>query len=206
VVNKTLQKIYTKKIDIKKLVRVGGGMKLLQHQSRFLILALLVLGGIVAGCAPNANAQLVSPQLGAQLYAEEANQEVQAEPTPIPVVFAELSPEQVTAGLPPDFATLLAAADPARGETVALANGCGGCHNVDPAVVMTGPTWHELADHAANRQPGTSPANYIYTSIINPGAYLVPNYPGGVMPATYAATIPPEDMANLVAYLLTLHQ
>jgi mono/diheme cytochrome c family protein len=71
---------------------------------------------------------------------------------------------------------------------------------------MTGPTWHELADHAANRQPGTSPANYIYTSIVNPGAYIVPNYPSGVMPATYAETIPPEDLANLVAYLLTLHQ
>jgi cytochrome c2 len=102
------------------------------------------------------------------------------------VLFTELTPEQVTAGLPEDFATALAAADPSKGETVALTNGCVGCHSLDPAVQMTGPSWHNVADHAANRQPGVSPANYLYTSITNPGAYVVPNFPGGVMPQIYA--------------------
>jgi hypothetical protein len=181
-------------------------MKLLSRQSLGLLLIMLVVVVVIAGCAPNANAQLVSPQLGEQLYAEESNAEVVVEPTPAPLKFVELTPEQVTAGLPADFATALAAADPSKGATVALANGCGGCHNTDPAVTMTGPTWYQLADHASNRVPGTSPANYLYTSIVNPGAYVVPNYPNGVMPQVYGETIPAEDLANLVAYLLTLHE
>ncbi len=185
---------------------VGGRMKLLHRQSLSFMLILFALSVMVAGCAPNANAQLVSPQLGAQLYAEEANAVVAAEPTAAPVKFVELTPEQVTAGLPEEFAAALAAADPSQGEGVALTSGCVGCHSVDPAVTMTGPTWYQVADHAANRIPGTSPANYLYTSITNPGAYVVPNYPYGVMPAIYAETIPVEDLANLVAFLLTQHE
>lgn len=181
-------------------------MKLLRRQSLGFLLLVLIIGLVLTGCAPDANAQLVSPELGAQLYAEESSQEIVVEPTAAPLMFVSLAPEAVTAGLSEDFAVALAAADPSRGPTVALANGCGGCHNVDPAVVMTGPTWHNLANTATNRQPGQSPANYIYTSIINPGAYVVPNYPSGVMPQIYKDTIPTEDLANLVAYLLTLHE
>jgi cytochrome c551/c552 len=181
-------------------------MKLLRSQSLGFLLFVLVVGLMLAGCVPNANARLISPELGSQLYAEEANQELVVEPTAVPLRFADLAPEQVTAGLPEDFAAALANADPSRGETVALANGCGGCHNVDPAVVMTGPTWHNMADTASGRQPDQSPAHYIYTSIVEPNAYVVPNYPSGVMPQIYGETLPTEDLANLVAYLLTLHE
>ena len=179
----------------------------LLHRKSLLFLCLgLLVSAIIAGCAPNANAQLVSPQLGAQLYAEEANAVVEVEPTPAPVLFAELSPEQVTANLPADFAAALAAADPTKGETVALTNGCVGCHSTDPSVTMTGPTWYHLADTAANRVSGEGPALYIYESIINPSKFVVPNYPNGVMPQTYGTTIPLEDLANLVAFLLTQHE
>lgn len=180
-------------------------MKLLSRQSLGFMLIMLVVV-VVAGCAPNANAQLVSPQLGEQLYAEESNAEIVVEPTPAPVKFVDLTPEQVTAGLPADFAAALASADAGKGATVALTNGCGGCHSTEPGVTMTGPNWSGVADHAANRVPGESPALYIYTSITNPGAYTVPNFPSGVMPAVYAETIPAADLANLVAYLLTLHE
>jgi mono/diheme cytochrome c family protein len=184
----------------------GGSMKLLRSQSLGFLLFLLVVGLMLAGCAPDANARLISPELGAQLYAAEANEEVVVEPTAVPLRFADLTPEQVTAGLPEDFAAALANADPGRGETVALANGCGGCHNVDPAIVMTGPTWHNMADTAASRQPDQGPATYIYTSIVQPNAYVVPDYPSGVMPQNYEDVIPTEDLANLVAYLLTQHE
>jgi cytochrome c551/c552 len=181
-------------------------MKLLQGRYWVSLGAIALFGLVLAACAPNANARLISPELGAQLYAEESAQEVVVVPTPEPVRYAELAPEQVTAGLPEDFAAALAAADPSRGETIALVNGCVGCHNLDPAVVMAGPTWHNLADTAANRRAGESPALYIYESIMSPNAYLVPNYPSGVMPAIYQDTIPQEDLAALVAYLLQLHE
>jgi hypothetical protein len=144
--------------------------------------------------------------LGEQLFAEEANSEVQVEPTPVPLLFTELTPEQVTAGLTPDFAAALAAADPSKGETLALTNGCVGCHSTDPNVTMTGPTWYHVADRAANRVSGESPALYFYDSITAPGKFVVPDYPNGVMPQTYATTIPIEDLANLVAFLLTQHE
>jgi cytochrome c551/c552 len=175
-------------------------------QTRRLGLLLVMVVAVLAGCAPNANAELISPQLGAQLYAKEANAEVVIAPTPEPVRFADLTPEEVTAGLPADFAALLAEADPAKGEIAALANGCIGCHALDPNQVMTGPTWYHVADTAANRRPDVSPALYIYDSIVAPGQYLVPGYPANIMPPNYADIISPGDLANLVAYLLTQHE
>jgi mono/diheme cytochrome c family protein len=183
-------------------------MKLLHRQSLCLLIISLVLGVVVAGCAPNAEAQLISPQLGAQLYAEESNAVVEAEPTPAPVTFAELTPEQVTAGLPADFAAALASADPSKGPNLVLVNGCSGCHSEDDPTGggRAGPSWVNLADHASNRVPGESPALYIHDSIVNPGAYVVPNFPNGVMPQDFGQRLSTEDLADLVAYLLTLHQ
>ena len=170
-----------------------------------LLLGLLAALVVVAGCTPNASANLVSPKLGEQLYAKEASAEVQVVPTPAPRKFTDLTPEEVTAGLPADFATALAAADPSKGETVALANGCTGCHSLDPNAVMTGPTWHNLADTATNR-PAQSPALFIYDSIITPSAFVESGYPDGVMPKNFGETISQQDLANLVAYLLEQHE
>jgi hypothetical protein len=181
---------------------------MLRHRPSLLFLFLLLaLSLVVAGCAPNANAALVSPGLGAQLYAEEANQVVQVEPTPVPRKFTELTPDEQLAGLPPDFAALLATADPSRATTPVLQYGCSGCHSpTDPTGAgLAGPTWVNVADTATNRVPGQSPALYIYTSIINPSAYLVADHPD-VMPKDFSTRIPPQDLANIIAYLMTLHQ
>jgi cytochrome c2 len=45
---------------------------------------------------------------------------------------------------------------------------------------------------------------YIHTSIIDPSAYVVPNYPDDLMPKVYAEIFTEEEINNLVAYLLTL--
>lgn len=70
----------------------------------------------------------------------------------------------------------------------------------------TGPTWFHLGDTAANRMPGTSPAMYIYTSITNPSAFVVPDYPDNIMPKTFAETLSKQDIADLMAYILEQHQ
>ncbi len=177
-------------------------MMWLHPRSLGLGLAVLALATVLSGCAPDANAEIISPQLGEQLYAKEVSEVVVAEPTAVPLALADLAPEEVTAGLPEDFAAALAAADAANGQNVALTNGCVGCHSTDPAVTMTGPTWHNVGDAAVNRVPGESPALYLYQSITDPNAYIVPGYPSGIMPQIYADTIPQEDLADLVAYLL----
>lgn len=170
------------------------------------LMLLLAVALTVAACAPNASAQLISPQLGEQLLAEEASGVVVAAPTPEPLRIATMAPEEITAGLPDDFAAALAAASPDRGETLALANGCVGCHVLDPNQVMSGPTWYHVGDTAANRVPGESPALYLYESIVAPNAYVVSGYPAGVMPQNYGDTISTEDLAVLVAYLLAQHE
>lgn len=178
-------------------------MMWLHPRSLGLGLAVLALATVLSGCAPDANAEIISPQLGQQLYAKEVSEVVEAEPTVAPLTLADLAPEEVTAGLPEDFAAALAAADAANGQNVALTNGCVGCHSTDPAVTMTGPSWHNIGDVAVNRVPGESPALYLYQSITAPDAYIVPGYPSGIMPQIYADTIPQEDLADLVAYLLS---
>jgi hypothetical protein len=40
-------------------------------------------------------------------------------------------------------------------------------------------------------------------SILEPNVYLAPDYAANIMPGTYGA-LPPQDLADIVAYLLTL--
>lgn len=157
----------------------------------------------VSACAPDATASIISPQLGAQLAAQEAGQDIVAVPTEAPPLLASLTPEQVFAGVPADLAAAIQAADPAGGAVIATANGCIGCHNLDPAAVMTGPTWYNMGDAAVARMPGVGPAEYLHQSIVNSGAFVVPNYPAGIMPATYGDTLSGDDLATLIAYLLS---
>lgn len=166
------------------------------------IILTLTLG--VAACTSDASLAIISPQLGSQLAAQRAGAQVVVQPTPVPPKLADLSDEEIYAGLPEEILGLMATANPDNGQALATANGCIGCHAIDPAVQMTGPTWHNMGDTAVARVPGTGPALYLYTSIVNPRAYNVPNYPNNVMPLTYA-DLPPQDLADLVAYLLTLH-
>lgn len=170
------------------------------------LVLLLMVAIALAACAPNAKDELISPQLGAQLYAREASGEVVAAPTPEPLRIASMTEEEIYAGLPDDFAAALAAASPDRGETLALANGCIGCHVMDPNQIMSGPTWYHAGDTAANRQPGVSPALYLYESIVAPNAFVVSGYPANVMPQNYGDTISTDDLAILVAYLLAQHE
>lgn len=173
------------------------------RRTGWLLASLLVAVLVTAACAPDATQLIISPQLGAQLAAIEAgNQVVAAAPTEAPTL-ADLTEEQIIAGLPDDFAAALAAADPANGEQVALVRGCIGCHALDPAVTMTGPTWYHIGDTAVSRVASESPALYLYHSIVDPGSYVVPNYPNNVMPANYADQLSMQELADLVDYLLS---
>jgi cytochrome c551/c552 len=168
----------------------------------WLVASLVAVALVVTACAPNANELLISPRLGDQLAALEAgNDVVAAAPTEAPKL-AELAPDQIAAGLPDDVAAALAAANPDNGAQVALARGCVGCHALDPAVTMTGPTWYHVGDTAVSRVAGESPALYLYHSIINPGGFVVANYPSGVMPANYSEQLSVQELADLIAYLL----
>jgi cytochrome c553 len=126
--------------------------------------------------------------------------------TVTPVVATESAVDPDEAGLPENILTALATADPARGQELTVRNGCIGCHAVDPAVKMAGPTWHNLATTAATRVAGQSTGLYLYHSVANPNDYVVEGYPAGLMIQTFAATLSDQEMADILAYLLTLRE
>ena len=164
------------------------------------LLAVLVL----SACAPNTNVQILSPDLGEQLYAQAAGEEFVVVPTEVPPMLADLTDDEIYAGVPDDLVETLAIANPDNGPTLATSNACIGCHSLDPAVAMTGPTWHNIGDTAVahGMAQGLSPAEYLHQSIVNPNSYIVPGYTAGLMPEIYDDTLSTEALADLIAYLL----
>ena len=112
----------------------------------------------------------------------------------------------IYAGLPEAIAVLMPDADPARGEQLSLQNGCIGCHNLDPNLVMAGPTWYNVGSTAETRVEGMTAAQYIHTSIVNTNDYIVEGFAANIMVSTYGETLSEQDQADLVAYLLGLRE
>lgn len=157
---------------------------------------------IVVGCAPDADGEIISPDLGPRLVLARSAGDVEIEPTPAPPKLAELTPDQVFAGVPDDVRQAIEGADISAAETIALKYGCIGCHALDPNEVKTGPTWYNAGDHAVVRVSGESPAQYLYQSIVEPGAYVVEGYPANIMPATFKDQMTLQEIADIVAFLL----
>ncbi len=86
-----------------------------------------------------------------------------------------------------------------------LVNGapaCSTCHTIngDPLV---GPSLQGFAARAPARIANTSAADYAHASIVQPAAYLVSGF-GNSMYEQYAQRLSSQDIADLIAYLLTL--
>ena len=103
--------------------------------------------------------------------------------------------------------------DPAAGEQKATSLGCTACHIASP----TGPAWLPTGDQpgigtrAAGRpqEPGyegvaTDALQYLYESIVAPNIHIVEGFPPGVMPQNYGSTLSEQDVADLIAYMLTI--
>jgi nitric oxide reductase subunit C len=94
--------------------------------------------------------------------------------------------------------------------------GCAACHSIAPGVSIVGPTMAGLAATAAARiqapeyrGAATDAAGYIRESIVEPHAFVLPGvtYSAGgrsLMPTGYGESLTPEQIDQLVAYLLTL--
>ncbi len=165
-----------------------------------MLVALLLLGLLLGACAPDPTAQLISPNMVVET--EEGGEIVAPTPTPLPSI-EDLTEDEIYAGLPEEVHAAALEADPAEGQKIAELQGCLGCHGTAKDEVKVGPSWYNLANRAVSRVPGQSPALYIYTSIVDPNAYVVEGFPAGVMPQDYGAKLSERELGALVAYLLT---
>lgn len=115
--------------------------------------------------------------------------------------------------LPPDARLLLPIGKAARGERLyAGIYGCAACHG-DPNVADSnnfGPHLGRIGIAAGERVEGMPGEQYIYESIIEPGAFIAPECKDGApcdnpsaMPE-YESLVTLQDAADLLAYLLEL--
>ncbi len=116
------------------------------------------------------------------------------------------------------------ASQPASQDPVALGEalfratppGCSACHSTVPGVQIVGPSLAGVATRALEhiKLPdyhghATDAPSYIRESILDPNAYVMPGptfSSGGrsLMPANFATTLRPDQVDDLVAYLMTL--
>lgn len=125
-----------------------------------------------------------------------ANEPTAVSPTPFP-----LFP-------PPDLT-----GDPARGQTLYErrvlgegAPGCVTCHSLAPGVVLVGPSHYGLADRVAQMVPEQDAALYLWQSIVDPSAHVTQGFDAREMYAQYATQLTAQEVADLVAYMLTLNE
>jgi cytochrome c oxidase subunit 2 len=92
----------------------------------------------------------------------------------------------------------------ARGEAIAVVNGCDACHSIDGAASNLGPTWFGLAGSQVTLSDGTTVIaddDFLFESIKDPQAKIVAGFENQLMP-TFGFT--DEQIADLVAYIKTL--
>jgi hypothetical protein len=148
--------------------------------------------------------------------ATEAPPTATPEPTAAPTATAEPSGADANAEA---ITAALAAGDAARGQTVFAAQhtlpdgsawACSSCHSVTPDELrLIGPgLWNVAARSQAYDIGQTAPA-YIEASILHPQEFIAPvaeGQPGWAlnMPAGWDEALSDQEVADLVAYLLTL--
>ena len=92
--------------------------------------------------------------------------------------------------------------DAAAGQSAFSGAGCVACHSLAPDVKIVGPSLAGVGTRAASQKSGYSAEVYLYESIIAPNAYLVEGFQPDLMPKTFQDTLPPQNLANVIAFLL----
>jgi cytochrome c len=85
------------------------------------------------------------------------------------------------------------------------ATACIQCHSTEPGDVSSlGTNLSNIGNRAATTVPGQSAEVYLRTAIVDPDAYLAGNFQDGLMYRRYGSALTPQQINDLVAYMLTL--
>ncbi len=107
-----------------------------------------------------------------------------------------------------DLNVVLPTGDAARGDLLfhGKVNGhypCSACHSLTAGQTLVGPSLGGIATTAATRKSGYSAEQYIHESIVSPNAYTVTGFNQNIMPVTFGAQMTKQDLADLIAFLMT---
>jgi mono/diheme cytochrome c family protein len=99
-----------------------------------------------------------------------------------------------------------AVGDAAAGEKVynEAAPACITCHSLEPGKSGVGPSLATIGADAGSRVSGQSAQDYVRESIVDPNAFVVDGWAANLMTGTYGSQLSEEQIADLVAYLLSL--
>lgn len=84
---------------------------------------------------------------------------------------------------------------------------CSRCHAVEkdkPSPSGLGTNFYDIGARAAGTVSGQSAEQYLRTSIVDPDAYLAGGFQDGLMYREYGKALTEQQIADLVAYMLTL--
>ncbi len=101
---------------------------------------------------------------------------------------------------PPPTPTLSPAL--AEGQRVFVAH-CGACHSTAPDTVIVGPSLAGIAQRGGQRIDGLDARAYVYSSILQPGDFLVPGF-DDLMPHDLGKKLTGEELDRVVEYVLNL--
>lgn len=102
-----------------------------------------------------------------------------------------------------------------NGAQLYVSYGCSGCHGDpqgDTSTAVVGPWLGDIAEVGATRVDGLTAEDYVYESILQPSAFIVPECPTGpcagppsAMPDNFPLRMGenPQDLADLMSYLFT---
>ncbi|MBZ0309199.1 MAG: c-type cytochrome [Anaerolineae bacterium] len=93
---------------------------------------------------------------------------------------------------------------------------CITCHNPDAPVHGVGPYLYGIANAAGSRVEGMNAVDYLHEAIVNPNAHIAPPqispdgqefpWPPNLMPQNWEEQLEPYQIADIIAYLMTLNQ
>lgn len=90
----------------------------------------------------------------------------------------------------------------AAGKAVFVAH-CGACHSASADTIIVGPSLAGIAQSGATRVDGLDARTYVYSSILQPGDYVVEGYED-LMPKDLGKKLTGEELDSVVAYVLSL--
>ncbi len=178
-----------------------------RHDRQTLIITtgiICLIAMLLAACGDNRVAVISQPTQPPL----SNNQDTDSVASPAPPAPETTTSSPESGGMPDETA---APGNVANGEAlfngtiaVAGASPCIACHQVSGTVAVVGPNLAGIAGQAEARIAGVSAADYLHEAIVDPNSHIVEGFSQSIMPLNYADTLSEEQVADLVAYLLTL--